>query len=171
MTDNRKRQELLLACWSGTQNGRDIFCDTANRFVFTGSSCCCKYSGVCYYKHRCFKGRMLQRKVFISKIRMLQRTHLLQRKNAKKKSFINKIRMLQPTEMLQQKSVTNKIFINKIGMLQRTQMLQRKFFINKIMMLQRTEMLQRAVFIKQTSMLQRTEMVPRTKATTNRFCQ
>ena len=39
---------------------------------------CCKYSGVCY-NERCYNERMLQRTVFIYKIRMLQRTEMLQR--------------------------------------------------------------------------------------------
>ena len=39
---------------------------------------CTKYSGVCYNK-RCCNERMLQRTVFINKIRMLQRTQMLQR--------------------------------------------------------------------------------------------
>jgi len=37
------------------------------------------YSGVCY-NERCYDERMLQRTVFINKIRMIQRTQMLQRK-------------------------------------------------------------------------------------------
>jgi len=37
-----------------------------------------KYSGVCY-NERCYNQRMLQRTAFINKIRMLQRTEMLQR--------------------------------------------------------------------------------------------
>jgi hypothetical protein len=84
--ENRKQQELLLACWSGTQNGRDILWH-CEQFVFNGSSCYYTYSGVCYsgvcysgvcysgvcYNERCYKKRMLQRTVFINKIRKLQR--------------------------------------------------------------------------------------------------
>jgi len=70
---------------------------------------------------------MLQRTVFINKIRMLQRTQMLQRT------------VLQRT-MLQRTMLQRKVFINKIRMLKRTQMLQRTVFINKIRMLQRTQM-------------------------------
>ena len=78
---------------------------------------------------------MPQRKVFINK------TWILQRTNAKTNIFINKIRMLQRT-ILQRTNATPNSFINKIRILQRT-MLQRKngtsnSFINKIRMLQRT---------------------------------
>jgi hypothetical protein len=38
----------------------------------------CKYSGVCY-NERCYQRTMLQRTVFNNKIRMLQRTQMLQR--------------------------------------------------------------------------------------------
>ena len=82
-----------------------------------------------------YNKRMLQRKVFINK------TWILQRTNAKTNIFINKIRMLQRT-ILQRTNATPNSFINKIRILQRT-MLQRKngtsnSFINKIRMLQRT---------------------------------
>ena len=76
---------------------------------------------------------MLQRTVFVNKIRMLQRT-----------VFINKIRMLQ-----------RRVFVNKIRMLQRTvfvnkiRMLQRTVFVNKIRMLKRT------VFVNKIRILQR----------------
>ena len=59
---------------------------------------------------------------------MLQRTQMLQRI-----VFINKIRKLQRTQILQRR-----VFINKIRMLQRTQTLQRRVFIDKIRMLHRT---------------------------------
>ena len=90
---------------------------------------------------------VLQRTVFINKIRMLQQTQMLQQT-----VFINKIRMLQQT-----------VFINKIRMLQRTvfinkiRMLQRTVFINIIRMLQQTQMLQRTVLINKIRMLQRTQ--------------
>jgi hypothetical protein len=54
-----------------------------------------EYSAGCYNERCCNKG-MLQRTVFINKIRMLQRT-MLQQRNATTNSFINKIRMLQWT--------------------------------------------------------------------------
>ena len=72
-----------------------------------------------YYERRCYNERMLQRTVFINKIRMLHWTQILQRKNATTNSFINKIRILQRTQILQRT-----FCINKIRMLQRTQMLQ-----------------------------------------------
>jgi hypothetical protein len=100
---------------------------------------------------------MLQRTVFINKIRMPQLKFLSINQDAKTKVFINKIRMLQRTvfinkiRMLQLKflsinqDATTKVFINKIRMQQRT------VFINKIRMLQRT------VFINKIRMLQRTQ--------------
>jgi len=94
---------------------------------------------------------MLQRTVFINKIRMLQRTML------QWTVFINKIRTLQQTQMLQ-RTTLQWSFINKIRMLQRREMLQRK-------------MLQWTVFINKIRMLQRTQMLQRTNATTNSFYQ
>ena len=46
-----------------------------------------------YNEHRCYNKRMLQRTVFINKIRTLQRTQMLQRT-----VFINKIRILQESK-------------------------------------------------------------------------
>ena len=43
----------------------------------------------CYNKHRCYNERMLQRTVFIIKVRMLQRTQMLQRTNATTNEYYN----------------------------------------------------------------------------------
>ena len=88
------------------------------------------------YNERMLQRPMLQRTVFINKIRMLQRTQMLQRimlqrKMLQRTVFINKIRMLQRTQMLQRMNATTKECYNErflsinIRMLQRTQMLQR----------------------------------------------
>jgi hypothetical protein len=109
------------------------------------------YNGVCYNE------RMLQRTVFINKIRKLKWAKMLQRT-----VFINKIRKLKWAKMLQRT-----VFINKIRKLKWAKMLQRTVFINKIRKLKWAKMLQRTVFINKIRKLKWAKMLQRKERNTN----
>ena len=121
-----------------------------------------KYSGVrdnerCY-NEGCYNKRMLQRTVFINKIRMLHEHRCYNKRMLQRTLFINKIRMLQRTQMLQQTNATTKFLSIKSGCYNEHRRYDKR-------------MLQPTVFINKNRMLQRTQMLQQTNATTNSFYQ
>ena len=98
----------------------------------------------CSIEHRCYNERMQKRTVFINKIRMLNRTQILERRNATTKSFYQSNQDVITNKGATTKECYNEHFLSiKSGCYNeqrryKERMQQRTVFINKIRMLQRT---------------------------------
>ena len=77
-----------------------------------------------YNVHRWYNERMLQGKIFIHKIRKLQWTQTLQRKNATANSLSTKSWNYNVHRWYNERMLQRKVFIHKIRKLQFTQMVQ-----------------------------------------------
>jgi hypothetical protein len=95
--------------------------NATTKFLSIKSGC---YNEHRCYSERCYNERMLQRTVLSKKQDATTNTDVT-KKECYNVQFYQKSRMLQRTQMLQRKNATTYSFINKIRVIQRTRMQQR----------------------------------------------